>query len=289
VSLPADEQGERDRRGRERAEDVSRNPAVRRALNDPVGEGANTAIASSAPSTSRRGADSLREAGIVKVLRIKSRTAIGTFSQKTACHPSGPINAPAASGPTVTATPELADQIVKALVRSLGRNSTRTNASVAGMISAPETPISARAAITSVGVVDNAANTDAAPNPTRPRLSARRRPKRSPAAPNRSNRLATVSGYASRIHRVCEVIAWSFCWMSVTATVSEVFAATTITSAIDRTNSAGHRREYARSLLMLGRSENIVGLSYAGGGCGSRGACRSQRRGTDGNAASSEM
>ena len=53
---------------------------------------------------------------------------------------------------------------------------------VDGMMNAPPTPITARAAISIPGVVAIADSADPAPKTTSPKLSARRRPKRSPSA-----------------------------------------------------------------------------------------------------------
>ena len=61
---------------------------------------------------------------------------------------------------------------------------------VAGMISAPPTPISARAAMSRLAEPDQAAQSEPAPKRSRPAVSARLRPKRSPRLPVVSSRPA---------------------------------------------------------------------------------------------------
>ena len=72
--------------------------------------------------------------------------------------------------------------------------------SVDGMMNAPPTPISARAAMSSFGVSTSAATTEPTPNTARPSCNAPRRPKRSPRLPAVSNRPANTSVYESTIH-----------------------------------------------------------------------------------------
>ena len=65
--------------------------------------------------------------------------------------------------------------------------------SVEGMMNAPPTPITARAAISIPGVVAVADSAEPAPKTRRPKVRARRRPKRSPSAPAVSSRPAKTS------------------------------------------------------------------------------------------------
>jgi hypothetical protein len=71
---------------------------------------------------------------------------------------------------------------------------------VDGMMKAPPTPISARAAISDSADPAIADQAEPAPKISRPMFSARLRPKRSPSAPAVSSSPANTSMYASTIH-----------------------------------------------------------------------------------------
>ena len=71
-----------------------------------------------------------------------------------------------------TPTPAKPAQIAIACGRSLGGNTWARIDSVAGITNAAPTPITARAPIKLLAELDNAANTDAAPNTIRPPFSA---------------------------------------------------------------------------------------------------------------------
>ena len=80
-----------------------------------------------------------------------------------------------------------------ARIRFSGGKTTVMIESVAGMISAPPIPMSARVAMSASGLEASAASPDPRPKITRPENSARRRPKRSPRAPIVSSNPAKTS------------------------------------------------------------------------------------------------
>lgn len=73
------------------------------------------------------------------------------------------------------------------------RNIVRMSAKVEGIKVAPATPSAARAAMNISGVVDRAAQTDAAMKATEPTSSSRRRPMRSPIPPIVTNSPAIMN------------------------------------------------------------------------------------------------
>jgi hypothetical protein len=97
------------------------------------------------------------------------------------------------TGPRMMLIPATPDQTPIALVRSAPLKMLVVIERVDGMISAPPIPISARAAIRYAVVPDQAAQIDAPPKMTRPSVSARFRPKRSPRLPVVSRRPAKTS------------------------------------------------------------------------------------------------
>ena len=90
-------------------------------------------------------------------------------------------------------TPAIADQAPIAPARSLAGNTAVRIDRVAGMTNAAPTPITARAAISVEESPESAAQADPAAKTTRPAISARRRPNRSPSAPAMISSAANVS------------------------------------------------------------------------------------------------
>ena len=92
-----------------------------------------------------------------------------------------------------TATPAVAAQMAMAWARSFRSVNTLVMIdSVAGMISAPPTPMRARVAMSWSALVENDDRIDAMPMIDRPMASAPRRPKRSPREPIVSSRPANT-------------------------------------------------------------------------------------------------
>ena len=79
-------------------------------------------------------------------------------------------------GPSATAMPATPAQMAMARARSRGGNTLASSDSVAGITRAAPTPITARQAMSWLGVSDSAAASDPAPNTSRPMLSAPLRP-----------------------------------------------------------------------------------------------------------------
>lgn len=87
------------------------------------------------------------------------------------------------NGPTAAATPPSPDQAPTARARSSGWKTAWISASEPGVSSAPPTPWSARAAISTPASGARPHSSEAAANHTTPITKTRRRPKRSPRAP----------------------------------------------------------------------------------------------------------
>jgi hypothetical protein len=96
-------------------------------------------------------------------------------------------------GPTATPMPDTAAQAAIALGRSCAGKMLVRIDSVVGITPAAPSPMMARAAIRALELSANSATTEPAPNTMRPRMSARRRPKRSPRLPAASSRPANTS------------------------------------------------------------------------------------------------
>lgn len=106
------------------------------------------------------------------------------MTRNAACQPRHCTSSPPTIGPSAIPAPITAVQTPKASARSRGSvNTTRRIDRVEGMIAAPPTPSSARAAMTSHGAVATVASSDAAANTANPTISSRLRPQRSPSAP----------------------------------------------------------------------------------------------------------
>jgi hypothetical protein len=123
-----------------------------------------------------------------------SATAItGTLTRKTEPHEKCSSSRPPPVGPTATPIPKTPAQMPMAFACSSRGKTFMRIESVAGMMSAPPMPITAREAVSISLVVDSAAATDEAPKMSRPMLSARLRPKRSPRLPMVSSSPAKTS------------------------------------------------------------------------------------------------
>ena len=100
---------------------------------------------------------------------------------------------PPSTGPSATAPPTAAAQTPIALPRSCGGKMTVMMESEIGITDAPPTPIRARKAINSPGLVANAHSAEAKPNSTRPISRILLRPNRSPITPQVNSRAANAS------------------------------------------------------------------------------------------------
>ena len=114
--------------------------------------------------------------------------------------------------------------------------------SVAGMISAPPTPIAARTAISWLAVSTNRTARLAPPKSASPACSARLRPKRSPSVPIVSSRPANTSRYESTIHCSVEVEASKCSCRLGRATLRIVLSSPMISRLSDSTASVFQRR-----------------------------------------------
>ena len=124
----------------------------------------------------------------------QSATAIGTMLiAKIQRHEPASSSRPPKSGPMTIAIPDHAVHEPMAAPRSPGSKRATMSPSVFGTSSAPAIPWSPRKATRTP--IDGAAaqSTLATPNPTRPTVKARRRPKRSPSEPPTSSRAPSVS------------------------------------------------------------------------------------------------
>ena len=139
-------------------------------------------------------------------------------------------------------TDAAADHAAIALPRSSRGNTLEMIDSVAGMISAPPAPITARTAISWSAVSTNSTQRLASPNSAVPAWSASLRPKRSPTTPNESSRPANTSRYESLIHWSCELSASSCSCSDGSATDRIVLSRPMITSASESTPSVFQRR-----------------------------------------------
>ncbi len=103
---------------------------------------------------------------------------------------SSPISVPPSTGPVTEASPAASANRPNTPPRSCGGNSAGTSASVCGVIIAPPTPCSARAATSHS--IDGASpqSAEAAVNSPTPSRNIRRRPKMSPARPDGSRNSA---------------------------------------------------------------------------------------------------
>jgi hypothetical protein len=120
-------------------------------------------------------------------------TANGTLRRKTEDQSNHSSSRPPASGPRPIPTAASAAQIPIALPRSSAGKTLAMIDSVAGMISAAPTPISARTAITCPAVSATRAPRLATPKIAMPACRASLRPNRSPSVPNTSSSPANTS------------------------------------------------------------------------------------------------
>ena len=120
-------------------------------------------------------------------------TANGTLTRNTEDQSNHSSSSPPASGPRPIPTAASAAQMPIALPRSAPLNRLAMIDSVAGMISAAPTPISARTAITASADSATSAPRLATPKIVTPACSASLRPSRSPSVPNTSSSPANTS------------------------------------------------------------------------------------------------
>ncbi len=150
-----------------------------------------------APTGSSRVACGSRESGTTCIAPTKAATSSGTLIQNTDDHEKLRMSAPPTIGPSAMPAPLAAVHAAIALARSRGSPNTLTRIdSVVGMISAPPTPITPRAAISVVVDVAEAAAIEPARNVARPARSACRRPNRSPRLPAVSKQTSEDDGVA---------------------------------------------------------------------------------------------
>ncbi len=146
-----------------------------------------------APNGSSRVCLGSRDFGMTKAPRMSAVAPIGMFTQNTELHEKCSSNRPPVIGPTATASPETPAQMAIARPRSRGSRKTLVRIdNVAGMISAPPTPMKARVKISCVAEFERAAAADPIPNSTMPACSAPLRPKRSDRLPLVSSRPANT-------------------------------------------------------------------------------------------------
>ena len=148
---------------------------------------------STKPRTSSRGADSSRLSGTRKRPAISATTTTGRLTRKIQLQLACSISQPPVTGPIAIPMPDTPAQIPIALPRSLAGNVAVRIDSVEGMINAPPTPIRPRIAISSPGEVAIAEPSEPRPKTSRPTVSARLRPKRSPSEPAVSSTPAKTS------------------------------------------------------------------------------------------------
>ena len=119
-------------------------------------------------------------------------TGIGLI-RKIQRHDATCTSTPPPSGPITVATPVHAVQVPIAAARSPSPNVSMISASELGTSSAPATPCTPRAAISTPLVGAAAHTSEHAPNPIRPAWNTRRRPSTSPSDPPSSSSEDSVS------------------------------------------------------------------------------------------------
>ena len=141
-------------------------------------------IESSAPmGSSPRGEGSL-DSGTKRRPPVKARATIGMFTMNTDPHQKCSSSQPPLRGPMAMPMAEKPAQTAMARARSAGTvNTLLMMERVAGMISAPPMPMTARVAMSWSAEPASADATDPMPKISSPMLSPRRRPKRSPRLP----------------------------------------------------------------------------------------------------------
>ena len=152
------------------------------------------AIEASVPTGSNRAIVVSRDVGTTRAMATSATAITGTLIMSTDPHQKCSSSQPPVTGPSATATPDVAAQMAMAIARSLGARKTLTRmARVAGNISAAPTPISARQMMSSPALPENAANPENTANRTRPICMTPLRPKRSPMLPAAISRPANTS------------------------------------------------------------------------------------------------
>ncbi|PBC71282.1 hypothetical protein BX265_5879 [Streptomyces sp. TLI_235] len=155
---------------------------------------ASASAASTAPSTSNRPERSgSRVSGTWRADTAITTTATGRLSRKIHRQPGPSTSHPPRNGPTAAATPPSPDQAPTAAPRSSAWNTACSMASEPGVSSAPPTPCSARAAISTSMFGAAAQNAEATANQATPIRNTRRRPYRSPSEPPSRISAASVS------------------------------------------------------------------------------------------------
>ena len=147
-------------------------------------------IDSSAPGASKRPGLGSRESGTKRMPATKATSATGTLMRKTEDQSKYSSSRPPNSGPRPTPIAAVPAHTPIALARSSRGKTFVMIDSVAGMISAPPTPIRARTAMSCVDVSTKRTARLERPNTAMPVCSARLRPKRSPSMPIVSSRPA---------------------------------------------------------------------------------------------------
>ena len=148
---------------------------------------------SAKPRKSSRGADSSRLSGTRKRPATSATTTTGTLTRKIQLQSACSISQPPVTGPIAIPSPETPAQMPIALPRSCAGNVAVRIESVDGMMNAPPMPIRPRITISSSGEVASADPSEPSPNTSRPSVSARLRPKRSPSEPAVSSTPANSS------------------------------------------------------------------------------------------------
>ena len=147
-----------------------------------------------APSTSGRPACAFLELGMKGKARTRATAAMGTLIRKTEPQLKCASRRPPMIGPRATPAPVVAAQRPNARCRSRGSGYMLVmRASVEGMISAPPTPMLARAAISIPTDPEKAAQIEQPANATSPATKVHFRPKRSATLPDTSSRPAKTS------------------------------------------------------------------------------------------------
>ncbi len=153
------------------------------------------AAAISAPTTSQGPVPSPFDSGSSSRPTGRLTSINGMLTRKTEPHQKCSRRKPPSSGPTAAPTAATALQMPMASARSRRSGKTcRRIDKVAGMIIAPPTPSSARAAMSTWALSARAAMAEATPNSAYPRSRIRLRPTRSPSVPNRISSEAQTSG-----------------------------------------------------------------------------------------------
>ena len=130
-------------------------------------------IDSTAPTGSSLGADGSLELGTKKKPAMRPKITIGTLTSSTAPHQKCWSRKPPVTGPSPTPMPDTPAHTPMARPRSRGSVKTLVMIDrVAGMISAPPTPMRLRQLMSALGSLDVAASAEPMPKMARPRASA---------------------------------------------------------------------------------------------------------------------